>query len=357
MGEDTWYEVLGFKENPLDVRPNPRLVGLEGEEERLVNHIRKGEICFLNGPTGSGKTSMLRRVQARLSDHSFIYLNAEDLPNNFNLFDEIQGKRGFFDRITFKKYPKKKPVLLIDEFQATNPNLVLEAKGKWEGNKGIKGVVIAQISRQLQNVSGSFRDRLGKRIINFKSLNPDEMREVLKFRLTHEKSGIHYFDKLSKETVNLLISCADSTPRRLLEYSDIIFDFHHTKFKDKNPMLQEGYKVSYYAARDILEAYGVFREDEIRKKITEPDAVEASLRGPTEVLAFTEKESKILRLLLEKDVATTHDIARALDLKPRTVGGTIAALRRKKAITYSGKRRGQNIWELSPNIKRQLVRV
>jgi len=218
MGEKTWYERLGFKDNPLDVRPNPRLVGLEAEEERLVNHIRKGEICFLNGPTGSGKTSMLRRVQARLKNHSFIYLNAEDLPEGFNLSQEILGKRGFFERITFKKYPKKKPVLLIDEFQATDSNLILEAKGKWEENKRIKGVVIAQISRQLSNVSGSFRDRLGKRIINFKSLEPDEMREVLKVRLTHEKDGTNYFEKLSDETVNLLVSCADSTPRRLLEY-------------------------------------------------------------------------------------------------------------------------------------------
>ena len=35
---------LGFKENPLDVRPNPLLVGLERQEEQLVHSSRLAEL-------------------------------------------------------------------------------------------------------------------------------------------------------------------------------------------------------------------------------------------------------------------------------------------------------------------------
>ena len=32
MGEQTWYDRLEFDGNPLDVRPNPLLVGMAQEE-------------------------------------------------------------------------------------------------------------------------------------------------------------------------------------------------------------------------------------------------------------------------------------------------------------------------------------
>ena len=35
---DTWYGELRFTSNPLDTRPNPDLVGLEDESDRLKLH-------------------------------------------------------------------------------------------------------------------------------------------------------------------------------------------------------------------------------------------------------------------------------------------------------------------------------
>ena len=131
----TWYEKLKFDTNPLDARPNPNLVGLDEEAERLKNHILKEELCFLNGLTGSGKTSLLLKVQNELKQYKFVYLDAQDLPGDFNLEEELKKNMSFFDRITFRQFPRKKPVLLIDEFQSTNPNLILEARGKWENQK------------------------------------------------------------------------------------------------------------------------------------------------------------------------------------------------------------------------------
>jgi len=88
-----WFQALGFKENPLDLRPDPRLVGLEVQEALLKNHILKEDICFLNGLTGSGKTSLLKKIQKDMKGHAFIYLDAQDLPRNFNLEEEIKGKK------------------------------------------------------------------------------------------------------------------------------------------------------------------------------------------------------------------------------------------------------------------------
>ena len=74
-------------------------VKLENEEKQLKNHIMKEEICFLNGLTGSGKTSLLMRIQKEMKRHRFVYLDAHDLPKDFNLEQELLKKKGFFDRI------------------------------------------------------------------------------------------------------------------------------------------------------------------------------------------------------------------------------------------------------------------
>jgi len=188
---NTWYEELKFDTNPLDTRPNSNLVGLDKETEKLKNHILKEELCFLNGLTGSGKTSLLLKIQNELKRYKFIYLDAQDLPPDFNLEQELKKKRSFFDKITFKQFPRKKPVLLIDEFQSTNPNLILEARGKWESqDRKIKSIVITQISKYLNNVSDSFKDRLGNRIMTLKPIDDFDMRKVLKNRLYNKKTKI-----------------------------------------------------------------------------------------------------------------------------------------------------------------------
>lgn len=320
----TWYTELKFDENPLDIRPNPNLVGLEEEENQLINHIQKEEICFLNGLTGSGKTSLLQKIQKQLKNYSFIYLDAQDLPPNFNLEEELKKKRNFFDKITFREYPRKKPILIVDEFQATDPRLILEAKSKWENpvDKKIKSVIIAQISKFLKNVSGSFKERLGNRIIVLRTLDEDEMKEILKKRLYNHKTKINYVNKLSRDALNLLVKCADGNPRRLLEYSDMVFDFHYRRFGKNNPIIKgKDYVVSYYAVREILEVNNV--------KIKRPAKEERRAELFTFDKIFSKEEQKILRFLLNKGVATSADVAKKFKININAVRRKISPLKNK----------------------------
>ena len=355
-----WFTQLGFDENPLSSKPNPALVGLQEEEDNLINFILKEEICFLNGPTGSGKTSLLQKVQNNLQNHILIYLNAEDLPENFNLEKEMRGKRSFFDKITLREFPSKKPILLIDEFQDTDPNLVLEAKGKWEnpGNKKIKSIVIAQISRQLRNASGSFRERLGKKIINLRTLEHGELKEILKKRLHNSKSKTNYYDKLGDETVEFIIKCSGSNVRRLLEFTDLLFDFHYRKFGDKNPILSGNYVVSYYAARDILEANSVFPSERKAAKPVMP-ATKAK-----KIKMFSKDEKMALRAMLDLDVATTGDIALEIGVPLYKARGLLGSLAKKGAISvaeikgraFPRARKPKKLWEVSHEARRLLVK-
>ena|GEM_PF-976442 len=348
-----WYEQLGFKTNPLDVRPNPALLGLERQEEQLVNHILKGEICFLNGLTGSGKSSMLMRLKKNLKNHKFVYLDAQELPKNFNLEEELKKKRSFFDMLRLRKHPTKTPVLIIDEFQATDPDLVLAARAKWENpdNKKIKSIVVAQISKYLKNVTPAFKERLGSRTIILPTLDDAEMKEVLKLRLAG-KRGVNYFNKLHNEAINLIVAAADGNPRKLLEYTDMIFDFHYRKFKHNNPLLvNKTYLVTYWGAKEILElknvnvnAYVYLEKEDKKRKIQ----------------AFEKRFNKQQRdwlVYLMTGSKTINEIARHFRISKSTAFAKLKELKDKGAIVKAGKKRRKQLWQASPHVKRLRVRV
>lgn len=345
-----WYTEFKFLENPLDARPNPNLVGLEEEEEQLTNHIKKEELCFLNGLTGSGKTSLLQKIQNDLKEYSFIYLDAQDLPKNFDLEQELKKKRNFFDKIRFKKFPAKKPVLIIDEFQATDPNLILEAKTKWDApkEKRIRNIIIAQIDPRLKNVSGSFLDRLGNRIITLKDLDEDDMKEILKRRLHQEKKKDNCFDKLSPEAIDLLVAVADGNVRRLLEYTDLIFDFHHRHFDKNNPLIRsEKYKVSFHAVKEILERSDIVTPQSKRllKKIKTAHFEEL----------FDRKEQTILKFLFYHNKVTYKALAQKANLSLSTIRKTFATLKKKNAVYMVGKKGRETTWQITQGAKRLMI--
>ena len=346
-----WYKQLKFNENPLDSRPNPRLINMEDQEEQLINHIQKEEICFLNGPTGSGKTSLLFRVRNKLKNHTFIYLDADDLPQDFDLEKELKKQRNFFDFLTFKRYPSKKPVLIIDEFQATDPNLVLKARSKWEhrGTRAIKSIVIAQIARHLANISGSFKERLGKRMISLNILDNKGMKDILRMRLNNKKTKMNYADKFTEEAVSLLVKCADNNPRRLLEYTDMIFDFHYRKFRHLNPILKgKDYQISHFVVEDILNENGVF-VDEFKKKDLRVKRVPFHEK-------FDEEEKKVMKYILEHDYATSKEISIGLEISPSKIRRIINSLKSKEGIVVVGRKRRYKLYEISPGVKRAMIK-
>ncbi|MBS3107558.1 hypothetical protein J4468_01455 [Candidatus Woesearchaeota archaeon] len=341
----TWYEQLKFSENPLDVRPNSNLIGLDEQYEKLINYIRKGEICFLNGLTGSGKTSMLKKAEFELKEHNFIYLNSEDLPRGFNLSQEIFKKRNFFDKLTFRKMPKKKPVLMIDEFQATDSNLILNAKIKWEGSQGkqIKSIVIAQISPHLQNVTGSFKDRIGNRIIKFKSLDEEDMRLIIKNRLYNEKTKINYADKIVDKGLDLIIKAAGGSPRRLLEYADMMFDFHFTKFAERNPILKQDYFITEAAVEEIL-AYNAVSIDGGGIIYTEEDTVDK---------LFNLDQQRMLRFLARG--RTANQVASRFECSINKARRDLSKLKSKGAVIIESEKDKRQLWTLSNQARRLLV--
>lgn len=365
----TWYKELKFTANPLDIRPNPNLIGLKDEEKAVINHILKEEICFVNGLTGSGKTSLLKRVQRVMKNHSFIYLDAHDLPQKFSLERELKKKRNFFDRITLRDFPKEKPVLIIDEFQATDPRIILNAKSKWEDpdKRLIKSIIIAQISKHLDNCSKSFKERLGSKVIELRTLTEEELKEVLRRRLFNKKQKINYAEKFNEDALSMIVKCSGKNPRKLLEYADMVFDYHHKKFGKLNPVRRNDYVVSTYVVKQILEESNVYVESipvkQKEQKVPQAEAPAPILQAETKAEItnlntlmnnFDDMEKEILKHI-DAEPRSIKDIAKNFNISNGKAKKYMDNLKKNNCLVSIGKKGRMRLWELTPETKRILV--
>ena len=251
----TWFGDLGFTKYPLDPRSNPELVGVSEAENRLSNFIAQGNMCLLCGFTGSGKTSMLQRIQNHddLKEFRFVFISADGVKKGYLIEDAIKEKRSFVDRLTFKK--PKNLIILLDESHLANRILTESLKSKWNytyssGEQMIHSVVVSQIEPRLgTNFSGSFIDRLGRRVVQMRRLKVEELKEVLRSRLQIGEDNL--CDRFEDEGLVFLIKSADGSVRQLLEYTNAVFQ--HLHGMENKPLTDEKFKIDRNIVFNILQ--------------------------------------------------------------------------------------------------------
>src|SRR3989344_407927 len=217
-----WYEPYGWKENPFSIKNPSALVGVEEKKQELISYVNAGDVCFLNGQTGVGKTSLLRWLTNNLKEHKVIYIDAAGIQDSFSLTNYLKKQTPIFSKLTGKQFPKN-TVILVDESQDCNPEFLKALKLHWDHNH-IKSIVVTQINPEL-NFSESFRNRIGNRIIPIGRLSSSEGYELISLR-TNNKNP---FDKSAIEAI---LEYSHYIPRKILETCEIAC----MKLQGKNPI-------------------------------------------------------------------------------------------------------------------------
>ena len=207
-----WFKEYGWKENPFSIKSNTNLFGIESKKKHLLNFIQSGDICWLTGTTGVGKSSILKWIEKNLKSHSVYYIDAASVQPSFSITKYLTNKSSIFNKIAGNKFPKN-TVILVDESQECNKELVKALKLHWD-HKNIKSIVVTQIDN-LNNFNISFKDRIGKRIITMGNISKSDACELIKFRAGDKNP----FDKASME---YLIEQAECRPRKILELAEIV---------------------------------------------------------------------------------------------------------------------------------------
>ena len=345
----SWHSELGFKHYPLDPRSNPNLVGVNDIEQTITSYIEQGNMCLLAGFTGSGKTSMLQRVsrKKKLADYRFIFISADGVKKNYDIDDAIKDSKSFIELITFSK--PRKIVVLLDESHLANRILTESIKSKWNhiypnGDKMIQSIIVSQIEPQLgTNFSGSFIDRLGKRIVQMKRLTVNEMKEVLKNRLnTGEKNYLHTFDD---EGFEFLSKSSDGSVRQLLEYTDVIF--RKIASMQDNPILSdEDFKITQPIVFNILQEAGlaVFEKGTLTKK------------GHYQKVLKVKRFKNAIEMFEQFGTLSPVILAEKLDITKKTSQKLINDLKKEDALIQSHIEDEEPFYVLTPRLKHELVK-
>lgn len=313
--------IFSSKKNPFSTKPNTKLIGLENKKGTLKKYIEGGNICFLNGPPGVGKSSMLKWMQSNIKRHKVTYLDGKGLDEYFDLNKHILQKRNFFQKI-FRITPKN-VVLLVDEAQDCLKSFINMLQKNWNDDT-VKSIVITQISSDLSGFSRSFRERIGKKIIRLKRLNEKEITDLINLRT----KGKHPFDE---DAISLIAEKADYIPRRVLEICEMAYNEISKK------------KIT---AEDVEDLLNKVEEDLLVSEPVKLEKIEGRPKAdalfPLEKIDKAEKlspmQKKVIKLLLE-DRRTTKQLARILNTSPGSVGKQLSELVRLKVIGVMNERR------------------
>ncbi|MAF35680.1 hypothetical protein CL622_01005 [archaeon] len=199
-----WFQFYGWKDNPFLPKSNPRVIGLHFTKKRLLEYVKNGDICFLSGPAGSGKSSLMRWATENLSGYNTVYLSAEETDDDVPL--EHYLRQSAWDRLFKKQF-----VLLLDESQESSIQLQKALKLNWDKNR-IRSIIVAQIE-SLKNFPQNFQHRVGSRLIKLDRMTQSNVADMLMSR-TNEKNP------LEPEAIEEIGRFASYNPRRVLEFAE-----------------------------------------------------------------------------------------------------------------------------------------
>lgn len=208
-----WFKKYGWHENPFSIKPtSERIVGLDNKRNKLLEFVYSGNICFLTGPAGVGKSSTLKWIQHNIKDHTPIYIDAEQLDTLFDLSEYLRQHRTLFETVFGHEYPKN-VVILLDEAHATEDKVKKALKLYWDHDY-VKSVVITQIPF-LNNFNQSIRNRVGNRVIRLEKMNNKNVHDMIKLRTENN-------NPFTKEAIELIAKKSNYIPRKILENCEIV---------------------------------------------------------------------------------------------------------------------------------------
>lgn len=333
-----WFFKTEKDANPFNVKPNANLIGVDEEKEKLVSYIKGGGICFLTGHSGIGKSSLLEWLNLNFKNHTIVYLDAKEIDEFFDLKTNLI-KHGSILRRILRRYPKN-IVVCLDEAQDSNEKLIDSLQTHWNKNK-IKSIVVTQTSPTLDNLSDSFKDRIGDKVVRLKKMTVETARKLIHLRT----NGNHPFDE---EAIDLIAEKANFIPRKILEKCEVVL----RELKNKKTI----------SSSDVEYAFNKIEEEEIEHAATMkiPKLEDSKIKDDAFInidkvdkLDLSPMQKRIIKLLVEGN-KTTKQLSVILNTSAGSVGKQLSEMSKAEVVGILEDRRPK-VYALKEKFKETLL--
>ena len=222
-----WYNQLGFYNNPFSIKPaafHDEILGHNGIVDEVLDKVRSGNILFLEGDYGSGKTTILKNIINEFGGKKkVVYYSCNRSENGLDVQRLIKGGKRFFEKI-FNLNPTNM-VLLLDEVQDLSKEDCESLHSSFD-NKSFKSIILVSKDSKDVRFGNGLKRLIGKNIIRMKKFNSDEAVEFIRKRIGNLKI-------LSDDSIKLLNKKADGNPRILLKDCEEVCKYALENFEDE----------------------------------------------------------------------------------------------------------------------------
>jgi len=224
---DTWYNQLGFYNNPFSIKPaayHNEVLGTNGTVDEVLDKIRSGNILFIDGEYGTGKTTVLRKIINEFGGRKkIVYYSCNRSENGLDVDRLAKGSRGFFGKLLGSN--PKNMILLLDEVQDLSKEDCEGLHNSFEESI-FKSIVL--VSKDFKEVTfgNGLKNLIGKNVIKMKKFNSDGAVEFIRKRIGNLKI-------LPDNIIKLLSKKADGNPRRLLRNCEEVCKYALENFEDE----------------------------------------------------------------------------------------------------------------------------
>ena len=300
--EEIWFKRFGWSDNPFKIRPDSEnLVGFLDVRTKLLSHVHSESPVILLGPTGTGKTTILKWLQEQ---KNAVYINMLD-------FDEKDFKKqisGFKTKL--KRIFGSKHVVLLDEAHATPPEVSEWVRAKYDKGE-IDSLVMAMVHDELKNFSEAFVDRVGTRKMEMRTVTEEEAFKIVRQRIFSQGSEDPFTTKALKHIINF----SDYHPRKILENCEKCCI--HAHWNEMRYIDERFAKKILGAKPKIKQTKRIKSQSKENKKTKEIPSKSKSSLSPT--------QQKIIDLLSKKNL-TTKEIASEIDISRASAAKQISRL-------------------------------